>query len=108
MESNIYPNETNNIDISNQTLSSIKSINFIKINNILGGTRLNCSRQYKALDNFKNGLNFQDRSSFIKHSRATDEVWYHVYHAKWTQREEIGGAMRRPTRSEDPDDDLTN
>jgi hypothetical protein len=41
MESNIYTNETNNIELSNQTLSSIKSITFIKINTILGGTRLN-------------------------------------------------------------------
>jgi hypothetical protein len=29
MESNIYANETNNIDLSNQTLSSIKSITSI-------------------------------------------------------------------------------
>jgi hypothetical protein len=41
MESNIYPNETNNIDLSSETLLSINSITFIEINNILGGTRLN-------------------------------------------------------------------
>jgi hypothetical protein len=100
MESNIYPNEINNIDLSNQTLSSIKSITFIKINNILGGTRLNSQtldqlfqtiQSTRQLHLKKEHLNFQDRSSFAKHSRPTDEVWYHMYHAKWTRREGIVG-----------------
>jgi hypothetical protein len=50
MQSNIYLNETNNIDQSNETLSSIKSITFIKINNILGDTRLNYSIHYMEVD----------------------------------------------------------
>jgi hypothetical protein len=83
MESNIYPNETNNIDLSNQTLSSIKSITFIEINNILGGTCLNFQRLGQLLETIQStrqlhlkeeGLNFQDRSSFAKHSGVADEV----------------------------------
>jgi hypothetical protein len=83
MESNIYPNETNNIDLSNQELSSIKSITFIKINNILGSTRLNSQRLSQLFQTIQNtrqlhlneeGLNFQDWSSFVKHSGAADEV----------------------------------
>jgi hypothetical protein len=67
MESNIYPNETNNNDLSNQTLSSIKSITFIEINNILGGTRLNSQRLSQLLKTIQStqqlhlkeeGLNF--------------------------------------------------
>jgi hypothetical protein len=50
MQSNIYQNETNNIDQSNETLSSIKSITFIKINNILGDTHLNYSIHYMEVD----------------------------------------------------------
>jgi hypothetical protein len=84
----------------NQLLSSIKSITFIKINNILGGTRLNSQRLDQLLETIQStrqlhlkeeGLNFQDRSSFAKHSGATDEVWYYRYHTKWTQREGIRG-----------------
>jgi hypothetical protein len=117
MESNIYPNETNNIDLSSETLLSINSITFIEINNILGGTRLNFQRIGQLIEtiqstrlNFQRlgqlietiqstqqlflkeeGLNFQDRSSFVKHLGAADKVWYHGYHVKWTWREEIGG-----------------
>jgi hypothetical protein len=51
----------------------------------------------------KEGLNFQYQSSLAKHSRADDEVWYHGYHAYWTQRDGTGGpTMSRPTRLEDP------
>jgi hypothetical protein len=111
MESNIYSNETNNIDLSNQTLSSIKSITFIEINNILSGTHLNSQRLGQLLETIQStgqlhlkeeGFDFQDQSPFAKHSGAADEVWYHGYHAKWTQREGIGGrhesahSARRP------------
>jgi hypothetical protein len=67
----------------NQSLLSIKSIIFIKINNILGGTRLNSQRLDQLLETIQStrqlhlneeGLNFQDRISFAKHSGATDEV----------------------------------
>jgi hypothetical protein len=106
MESNIYPNETNNIDLSNQTLSSIKSITFIKINNILGSTRLNSQRlgqvcqniqSSRQLDLKEEGLNFWDRNSFAMHSVAAHEICYHRYHAKWTWWEGAGAAISQPT-----------
>jgi hypothetical protein len=48
-------------------------------------------------------LNFQDQSSFAKHSRVADEVWYYGYLANWTWREGTGGpVMSQPTQAEDP------
>jgi hypothetical protein len=119
MESNIYPNETNNIDLSNQTLSSIKLITFIKINNILGATHLNSHRLDQLFQTIQStrqlhlkeeGLNFQEQSSFAKHSEAAGEVCYHGYHTKWTQREGIGGGgtMSQPTWPKDLGHDWTN
>jgi hypothetical protein len=75
----------------NQSLASIKSVTFIEINNILGGTRLNSQRLGQLLETIQStrqlhlkeeGLNFQDWSSFAKYSGAIDEVWYHWYHTK--------------------------
>jgi hypothetical protein len=35
----------------------------------------------------KEGSNFLDQSSLVKHSGAADEVWYHGYLTDWTQKE---------------------
>jgi hypothetical protein len=66
---------------------------------------VNCSRQYKALGNFTwrgKASIFKIKAPLPSTRGAADEVWYHGYHAKWTQREGIGGrhesahSARRP------------
>jgi hypothetical protein len=70
MESNIYSNETNNIDLSNQTLSSIKSITFIEINNILSGTHLNSQRLDQLLETIQSTGQLHLKGGRLRVSRS--------------------------------------